>query len=70
MTDENRCPVVGGSYTRVGESQTNAEWWPNQLNVSILNGHSPAADPMDKDFDYATEFKSLDLDALKKTSSQ
>jgi catalase-peroxidase len=66
MSDESKCPVVGGSYTHVGGSQTNAEWWPNQLNVSILNGHPPAADPMDKDFDYAAEFKTLDLDALKK----
>ena len=66
MTDESKCPVVGGSYTHVGGSQTNAEWWPNQLNVHILNGHSPAADPMDADFDYASEFKTLDLDALKK----
>ncbi|HEY5439217.1 MAG TPA: peroxidase family protein, partial [Acidimicrobiales bacterium] len=66
MSDVTRCPVVGGSYTHVGESQTNAVWWPNQLNVSILNGHSLAADPMDKDFDYAAEFRTLDLDALKK----
>jgi catalase-peroxidase len=66
MSDVTKCPVVGGSYTHVGESQTNAVWWPNQLNVSILNGHAPAADPMDKDFDYAKEFKTLDLDALKK----
>ena len=66
MSDVTRCPVVGGSYTHVGESQTNAVWWPNQLNVSILNGHSLAADPMDQDFDYAAEFKTLDLDALKK----
>src|SRR6202453_4399022 len=65
MNDEGKCPVVGGSYTHVGGSQTNAEWWPNQLNVGILNGHSLAADPMDSNFDYAKEFKSLDLDALK-----
>jgi catalase-peroxidase len=66
MTDESKCPVVGGSYTHVGGSQTNAEWWPNQLNVKILDGQSPTADPMGTDFDYATEFKTLDLDALKK----
>jgi catalase-peroxidase len=66
MSDESKCPVVGGSYTHVGGSQTNAVWWPNQLNVSILNGHSLAADPMDRDFDYAAAFKTLDLDALKK----
>jgi catalase-peroxidase len=66
MSDESQCPVVGGSYTHVGGSQTNAEWWPNQLNVAILNGHSPTANPMDDEFDYAAEFKTLDLDALKK----
>jgi len=66
MTDENKCPVVGGAYTHLGGSQTNAVWWPNQLNVNILNRPSSAADPMDEDFDYATEFKTVDLGALKR----
>jgi catalase-peroxidase len=66
MTEENKCPVNGGSYTHVGGSQTNAVWWPNQLNVKMLNGHSPAADPMDEDFDYAEAFKTVDLAALKR----
>ena len=67
MTDENTCPVTsGGAYTHAGGSQTNAVWWPNQLNLKILHQHSPAANPMDADFDYAAEFKTLDLAALKR----
>jgi len=67
MTDENTCPVSsGGAYTHAGGSQTNAVWWPNQLNLKILHQHSPAANPMDADFDYAAEFKTLDLAALKR----
>jgi catalase-peroxidase len=45
---------------------TNANWWPNQLNLKILHQHSPLSDPMDKDFNYAEEFKSLDLNAVIK----
>ncbi|HEY3530708.1 MAG TPA: catalase/peroxidase HPI [Nocardioides sp.] len=45
---------------------TNQDWWPNQLNLQVLHQHSPSADPMGEDFDYAEEFKSLDLDALKR----
>ena len=45
---------------------TNADWWPNQLNLKILHQHSPLSDPMDKEFNYAEEFKSLDLDAVIK----
>ena len=66
MTDENRCPVVGGAYTHLGGSTTNAVWWPNQLNVNILNRPSAAASPMDEDFDYAKEFKTVDLAGLKR----
>ena len=47
-------------------AQTNADWWPNQLNLKILHQHSPLSDPMDKEFNYAEEFKSLDLDAVIK----
>jgi catalase-peroxidase len=43
---------------------TNADWWPNQLNLGILHQHSPLSDPMDKEFNYAEEFRSLDLDAV------
>jgi catalase-peroxidase len=48
----------------VAGGPTNAGWWPNQLNLKILHQHSPLSDPMDKEFNYAEEFKSLDLDAV------
>ncbi len=57
-----KCPVVHS--TVVGRS--NRDWWPNQLNVQALNQHSPLSDPMGRAFDYAKEFKSLDLDAVIK----
>ena len=62
MHDENKCPVVGG--TRGATS--NREWWPNRLDLKILQQGHPRADPMGEDFDYAAEFKTLDLAALKK----
>ncbi len=67
MSTESKCPVAGGahSHTAVG-APTNAGWWPNQLNLKILHQHSPLSDPMDKEFNYAEEFKSLDLDAVIK----
>ncbi|MFF8510158.1 catalase/peroxidase HPI [Streptomyces sp. NPDC015492] len=46
--------------------RTNRDWWPNQLDLSVLHQHSPQASPMDEDFDYAAEFATLDLDALKR----
>jgi catalase (peroxidase I) len=45
---------------------TNDSWWPNQLNLKVLHQHSSLSDPMDKEFDYAEEFKSLDLNAVIK----
>jgi catalase-peroxidase len=65
LSAETKCPVTGGARTQVG-TRSNADWWPNQLNLKILNQHSPASDPMGKAFDYAKEFKSLDLDAVIK----
>lgn len=56
-----KCPVV---HTAVG--RVNRDWWPNQLNVQILHQQSPLSDPMGEAFDYAEEFKSLDLDAVIK----
>ena len=47
----------------------NSRWWPDQLNLGLLNQHSPLFNPMEESFDYAAEFKSLDLEALKKTKS-
>jgi len=63
-TDDNskgKCPVV---HTAVG--RVNRDWWPNQLNVQVLHQQSPLSDPMGEAFDYAEEFKSLDLDAVIK----
>ena len=60
---ESKCPVMGGSTTN--GSLSDRDWWPNQLNLRILHQNSPAADPMGDGFDYATEFKQLDLQALK-----
>ncbi|HXY08932.1 MAG TPA: catalase/peroxidase HPI [Terriglobales bacterium] len=67
MATETKCPVVGDarSHTLAGAA-TNAEWWPNQLNLQILHQHSPLSNPMDKKFNYAEEFKSLDLNAVIK----
>ena len=65
MDNESKCPFEGGANTSAGDSQPNAQWWPNQLNLRILHQNSPLANPMDEDFDYAEEFKTLDLDAVK-----
>ncbi|WP_200419926.1 catalase/peroxidase HPI [Streptomyces sp. Y2F8-2] len=46
--------------------RTNRDWWPNQLDLQVLNQHSPRSNPMDEDFDYAEEFATLDVDALKR----
>jgi catalase-peroxidase len=66
MTTESKCPVMGGNYTHTkAGAASNRDWWPNQLNLQILHQNSPLSDPMDEDFNYAEEFKSLDLNALK-----
>jgi catalase-peroxidase len=67
MESESKCPVLGGSdaHTAIGTT-TNQHWWPNQLNLKMLQQNSPLADPMGEEFDYAEEFNSLDLDALQK----
>jgi catalase-peroxidase len=59
MTQEGKCPVTGGT------GRTNRDWWPNQLDLSLLHPNPPAGDPMGPDFDYAAEFETLDLDAVK-----
>ncbi|MEY4244311.1 MAG: hypothetical protein RLZZ245_1896 [Verrucomicrobiota bacterium] len=61
MTTEAKCPFLHAA----GRGPTNRDWWPNQLNLKILHQHSSLSDPMDEDFNYAEEFKSLDLAALK-----
>ncbi|MBL1432382.1 MAG: catalase/peroxidase HPI [Gammaproteobacteria bacterium] len=66
MSDESKCPFSGGSNKHsAGGGTANRDWWPNQLNLNILHQHSGLSSPMDPDFDYAEEFLSLDLTALK-----
>src|SRR3989449_4876559 len=62
MSTEAKCPFTHTA----GTGPSNRYWWPNQLNLKILHQHSPLSDPMGKGFDYAKEFKSLDLAAVKK----
>jgi catalase-peroxidase len=66
MTDESTCPVSGGANTHLAGSEPNEKWWPNQLNLKLLHQYSTLANPMDGDYDYAEEFKTLDLDAVKR----
>ncbi len=64
---EGKCPVTGHTKKTVsGSGTTNKDWWPNQLNLKILHQHSNLSTPLDKDYNYAEEFKKLDLDAIKK----
>ena len=67
MSTESQCPFQGASRkpTMAG-TQANANWWPNQLNVKVLHQHSALSNPMDETFNYAEEFKSLDLNAVIK----
>ncbi len=62
---ESKCPF-GHTATTAGAATTNEDWWPNRLKVELLHQHSTKSDPMGEDFDYASEFKSLDLAAVKK----
>ena len=67
MNSESKCPVMGGSLRNTAVGATaNQRWWPNQLNLKILHQNSSMSDPMDSDFNYAEEFKTLDLDSVKK----
>ncbi len=61
-SDIGKCPVMGNLSKTVTANET---WWPNQLNVKILNQNTTKSDPMDEDFDYVAEFKTLDFKALK-----
>ena len=62
MSNESKCPVMGHSHAG---TIANHQWWPNQLNLKVLHQNPPAGDPMGEDFNYAEEFKTIDLDALK-----
>ena len=67
MSTEPKCPFAGDARTNtVAGAQSNADWWPSQLNLNILHQHSSLSDPMDEEFNYAEEFKSLDLNAVIK----
>jgi len=66
MNDASKCPVTGRTGKQVaGGGTSNRDWWPNQLNLNVLHQHSSLSNPMGEDFNYAEEFKSLDLNAVK-----
>ena len=62
---ESENPAIGSPTPEVPRPRSNRDWWPNQLDLSVLHRRSPLSDPMGEDFDYAKEFQTLDLDALK-----
>ena len=65
MSNESKCPFHAAHGARATAGvRSNQDWWPNQLNLSILHQHAPASNPMDPDFDYAEAFKKLDLESL------
>ena len=62
---ESENPVIPSPTPKPNRPRSNQDWWPNQLNLQVLHQHSPLSNPMGEDFNYAEEFKTLDLDALK-----
>ena len=67
MTEESKCPVTSGNHNpTIGGGTSNRDWWPNQLNLKMLHQNDPTSNPMGEDFNYAEEFKKLDLEAVKK----
>ena len=67
MSTESKCPFKGATHTQATSgARTNANWWPDQLNLKILHQHSSLSNPMDQAFNYAEAFKTLDLDAVTK----
>ena len=67
---ESENPVIPAPEPKGHRPRTNQDWWPNQLDLSVLHQHTPVSNPMDADFDYAEAFKTLDLDALKRDVSE
>ncbi len=63
---ESENPVIASPTPKRTRPRTNKDWWPNQLDLSVLHQHSSKSDPMGEDFNYAEEFKTLDVDALKR----
>jgi catalase-peroxidase len=67
MSEVAKCPVINFEPKQAkAEARTNADWWPNQLNLAMLRANSPKSDPMGETFDYVEAFKKLDLDAVVK----
>ncbi|MEE2638789.1 MAG: catalase/peroxidase HPI [Acidobacteriota bacterium] len=67
MASESKCPVLGGTHRHSATGTTsNQHWWPNHLNLRMLHQNSSLSDPLGKAFNYAEEFKTLDLDALRR----
>ncbi len=67
MTQENKCPVMHGAAARMtGGGTSNEDWWPHQLKINLLHQHPAKSNPLGEDFNYAEEFKSLDLSAVVK----
>jgi catalase-peroxidase len=67
MNDDSKSPVTGGADKQVtGRGRSIQDWWPNQVNLKVLHQHSPLSNPMGGEFNYAEEFKKLDLAAVKK----
>ncbi len=67
MSETGKCPVTGKTHDHpAAKGTSNREWWPNQLDLDILHQHAPASNPLGPDFNYAEEFKKLDLAAVKK----
>jgi catalase-peroxidase len=66
MSSESKCPVTGKTHQHAaGKGTSNRDWWPNQLNLKLLHQHSALGNPMGVDFNYAEQFKKLDLKAVK-----
>ena len=67
MENQKKCPVMHGAMSTYSSSGTsNKDWWPNQLNISILHQHDKKTNPMGEDFNYRNEFKKIDYESLKK----
>ena len=62
---ESENPAIPSPTPKPTRPRTNKDWWPNQVDLSTLRLHSPLSNPMGEDYNYAEEFKSLDVDALK-----
>jgi catalase-peroxidase len=66
VVSESENPAIPSPQPKQARPQSNQDWWPNQLDLSVLHQHSPSADPLGEDFDYAAEFAKLDVEALRK----